>query len=238
MKNNKRIRTAAIATILMTTSAATSANDQGTLPGEFSANVTLTTNYMYRGVTQTNDGPAIQGGFDYAYGAFYVGTWASNLDFDDGSSSGIEIDYYAGWAPSVNGVDLDFGILYYTYPDSRDDLAEQDFLEFYAGAGTSIGEKIAVGFKVSYSPDFYLESGGAWYPEVSVGFAITDRLGADIHAGFQTFEDDLQDDYTDYNVGLTYSCDWADLDLRYYDTSDRIGGNSDDVVVFSISKSF
>ncbi len=212
--------------------------DEGEEAGSFSANVTLTTNYMYRGVTQTSDGPAIQGGFDYEHGPFYVGTWASSLDFDDGSGSGIEIDYYAGWAPSMNGVDLDFGVLYYTYPDSRDDLAEQDFLELYAGAGTSIGEKVSVSVKVSYSPDFYLESGGAWYPEISLGVAITDNLSADIHAGFQSFEDSLQDDYTDYNLGLTYSCDWADFDLRYFDTSDRIGGSADDVFVFSISRSF
>lgn len=210
---------------------------EGTIPGEFTANVAYTTNYMYRGVTQTSDGPAIQGGFDYSNGAFYAGTWASSLDFGDDSSSGIEIDYYAGFAPSVNGMDLDFGVLYYSYPDSSDDGAEQDFLEIYAAAGMT-ANKMTFAAKVSYSPDFYGETGVAWYPEANLGISLLENLSADVHYGNQMFEDDLVDDYQDWNIGLTYSTEWADLDIRYYDTQDRLGGIEDDQIVFSISRSF
>ena len=64
-------------------------------PHEFSANVALATDYMYRGGSQTNEQPAISGGFDYAHSSgVYAGVWASNVDFGD--SANIEIDYYGG----------------------------------------------------------------------------------------------------------------------------------------------
>lgn len=63
---------------------------------ELSANVALTTDYIFRGFSQTEEGPAIQGGFDVTYKMFYAGVWASNLDFggDDFNNdiANIEID--------------------------------------------------------------------------------------------------------------------------------------------------
>ena len=53
--------------------------------GEWSGNVAMTSDYTWRGVSQSNEDPAIQGGFDYANGLFYAGTWASNVDFGDDS---------------------------------------------------------------------------------------------------------------------------------------------------------
>jgi uncharacterized protein (TIGR02001 family) len=238
MKNTKHLVAILATTLSATATLPASAEQTPNLPGEFTANVALTTDYIYRGVTQTSEGPAIQGGFDYALDDFYAGVWASSLDFDDDSSSGIEIDYYAGFAPSLGRLNFDLGVLYYTYPDSRDEGAEQDFLEFYAGVETSPVEQLSFEFKVSYSPEFYGETGEAWYPELNIGVAITDRLGIDGHIGHQNFQDDLQDDYTDWSVGFTYSFEWADLDLRYVDTTDRIGGSEDDAVVFTISKAF
>ncbi|TNE57686.1 MAG: hypothetical protein EP340_07830 [Alphaproteobacteria bacterium] len=218
--------------------AATPALAEETIPGEFSANLSLTTNYLYRGVTQTSDGAAIQGGFDYSYDAFYAGVWASSLDFGDASSTGIEMDWYAGYAPTINGIDLDFGVLYYTYPDSIDDGAEQDFVELYAGLGGALTETFSLSGKISYSPDFYLETGDAWYYQLDAGLTLTEALSASAHYGYQTFDDSLLDEYADWNIGLTYSIDWVDLDFRYYDTQDRIGGSNDDVFVFAISRSF
>ncbi len=205
------------------------------IPGEFSANVAITTNYIYRGVTQTDDGPAIQGGFDYANGIFYAGTWASSVDFGDDTT--LEIDWYAGLASEFNGVGFDVGVLYYTYPDSPD-MPTQDFLELYAGASGTVAEVVDLSTKISYSPDFYLETGEAWYAEVGIGVPLGEFFGLDAHYGFSTFQETGTDDYSDWNIGLTASVEGFDLDLRYYDTTDRIGGSMDDAVVFSISRSF
>ena len=78
---------------------------------------------MFRGVSQTAEGPSIQGGFDATCGMFYAGVWASNLDWG-GSASGdvanIEIDWYAGIKPKTGRVTWDIGVIYYTYPNAVD----------------------------------------------------------------------------------------------------------------------
>ena len=97
------------------------------------ANVTVASNYIYRGLTQTNNKPAIQGGFDYAHeSGFYVGNWNSNISWisdsyggNGGSGTGavtapIEMDFYAGYKKEFlgEGFASDFGVLQYYYPVS------------------------------------------------------------------------------------------------------------------------
>ncbi len=74
---------------------------------EITGNVTLATDYIFRGVTQTDHGAAIQGGFDLEAGSFYASTWASNVEFGDGTN--MELDFIAGLTPSAGGFDFDFG---------------------------------------------------------------------------------------------------------------------------------
>jgi uncharacterized protein (TIGR02001 family) len=232
-----RTKTLLAATLLATSVLAAApafAHPEEGLAGDFTGNIALTTNYIYRGVSQSNDGPAVQGGFDYGVDLFYAGVWASSVEWDGTS---IETDFYAGFTPSAGQFDFDIGVLYYGYPDSPD-LPEQDFYEFYGGVSTAIAENIEVGVKVSFSPDFYGETGEAYYPEFNVGVTLTDNWSFSAHVGQQTFEDDMQDDYTDWNIGVTYSWDWFDVSLGYYDTTDRIGGDEDDAVVLTISRSF
>lgn len=203
--------------------------------GEWSGNVTLTSDYVFRGVTQTDGAPMVQGGFDWANDNFYVGTWASGVDFSDGTST--EIDLYAGWTPSVGQFDLDFGAIYYLYPDAPDE-PEQNFLEVYAGAGTTLGEFLDVGASVAYSPEFYLETGGAVYTQFSAGVPLGENFGVDASVGFQEFldDDDCPDcSYGDYSIGLTTSFEGFDFDFRFIDTFD-LDGNEESFVV-SVSRS-
>ena len=84
----------------------------------------LTTDYIFRGISQTDEGPAIQGGFELAYNILYLGVWGSNVDFGTSSTSfgnsrnlaNIEIDWYGGIKPVLKGVSFDIGVYYYTYP--------------------------------------------------------------------------------------------------------------------------
>ena len=110
-------------------------------PIEFSANVGYFSDYIYRGGSQTADGAAIQGGFDMSHeSGFYIGTWASNVDF--GNSANIEIDFYGGVGGDLpNGVSWDVGALYYWYPgvkDSDDSGGDFDFVDIYAGVGYTL----------------------------------------------------------------------------------------------------
>ena len=93
-----------------------------------SANVAFTSDYVWRGMTQS-DGPAIQGGFDFeAEGGFYAGIWGSNVNFNDGAGS--ELDYYAGYGFSMGDVGVDIGYIAFDYPENQTGL---DFEEIYLG---------------------------------------------------------------------------------------------------------
>ena len=137
--------------------------------GEWSGNVAITSDYVFRGISQTDGAPTVSGGFDWASDSFYVGTWASGVDFGDGTST--EIDVYAGFTPTVGVFDLDLGAIYYIYPDAPDE-PEQNFVELYAGASTTVGEFLDLGASVAYSPEFYYETGQAFYYAASAGVPL------------------------------------------------------------------
>jgi uncharacterized protein (TIGR02001 family) len=100
---------------------------------EFESNVAIANDYVWRGMTQTAEEPAISGGFDIAgESGLYFGTWASNVEFGDGAA--LELDWYAGYANELeNGLSYDIGYLAFTYP-GEDSL---DFEEIYFGLGYS-----------------------------------------------------------------------------------------------------
>ncbi len=141
-----------------------------------SANVSFASDYIWRGMTQS-DGPAIQGGFDYASdGGFYAGIWGSNVNFNDGAGS--ELDYYFGYGFDMGGVGIDIGYLAYDYPGNDSDL---DFEEIYVGLSMGdLGLLYASG--VDGAPD---------YMEVSYGFG-------DVGISYGQY-----DDYGN-NLGISY----------------------------------
>jgi len=97
-----------------------------------SANVSFTSDYIWRGMTQT-DGPAIQGGFDYAAeSGFYAGIWGSNVNFNDGTGS--ELDYYFGYGFEAGSIGVDLGYVAFDYPDNT---TGADFEEIVIGLSYS-----------------------------------------------------------------------------------------------------
>ena len=96
---------------------------------ELFANINLTSNYIWRGVTQTSDQAAIQGGIDYQHkNGIYAGTWVSNVDFGGPQANGYEQDWYVGYGFKTDPVTWDVGYILYTYPT----LDDQNFGELYA----------------------------------------------------------------------------------------------------------
>ena len=120
----------------------------------FSANVAIVSNYVFRGISQTDKGPAIQGGFDYTYNplSLYVGTWGSNVSSDGYNGASMELDIYAGWRPSFDNLTLDIGALGYLYPGN--DGGDINTVEYKAGLSYDFG-MVAPGFTVFYSDDWY-----------------------------------------------------------------------------------
>ncbi|ACT58337.1 TorF family putative porin [Hirschia baltica] len=192
---------------------------------ELSGNVALTTDYHWRGVSQSNQDLALQGGFDLATDAgFYAGTWASTIDFLDDTDSNLEVDFYAGYGGEFGeGFGFDVGAIYYAYPDSDD--GDLDFYEVYAGLSKSMGVADISGM-LSYDPD-----NETLYANADLGVAFSDSFGASVGVGSYL---DGFDEYTNYNIGGTYSVSGFDLDLRWYDND---ADGAEDNIVFTIGRS-
>ncbi|WP_286263372.1 TorF family putative porin [Thalassotalea atypica] len=170
-----------------------------------SANVGLSSNYLWRNVSQSDDGAAISGGIDYASeSGFYAGTWASNIDFGDDAS--YELDLYFGFGGDIGdtGFGYDVGYIYYAYPDSAesDSDNEYNFGEIYGGLSYSY-------FSISANYGIHNDDGAKWndsalYISGDAAFEVADGLELAFHVGNYSFDDDYDDgDYTDYGVSLS-----------------------------------
>jgi len=173
----------------------------------FSGNVSLTSNYLYRGVSQTNDKAAIQGGFDYAHpSGFYAGAWGSSISWlvDGGyyNSSSLELDTYAGFKGGfAEDFTFDVGFLRYNYPG--------EYLPPQIAANTNeiygaIGWKwLTAKYSRSMTNLFGVDnSSGSGYIDLSGSYTLEGpgvTLGA--HDGKQIIANTTPSgDYTDYNV--------------------------------------
>ena len=238
----KKALPAAIAVSLLAGVAATTVQ-----ANEISANVALVSDYRFRGISQSNEDPALQGGFDYAFdNGIYLGTWGSTVDFDsdgDDFNGSLELDYYAGWAMDIGeNSAIDVGYMYYDYPG--DEGKEGDYQELY---GSFSWHGLTLG--LHYSDDYYGESDTFFYYYADYSFGFGDAFSLDLHVGYNDLEEDGgflssdEDAYTDYSVGLTWSVVGVDLGAAYVGTTldeEDVGGTdwAEDTVVVSISKSF
>ena len=225
----------------------------------FSGNVAITSDYVWRGISQTDRNWAIQGGLDYAAPVgLYVGTWASNVSF----GGGIEMDFYGGFANELEmGLSYDVGANYYAYPKAHDGETELNFYEVYLKLGYALpamgSVEPSVGVGYSYSPDFFGEDGSSHYLNGSLsltlpaGFSLSGEVGYLDVEGDETTGDggglDGDDgfDYVHYRVGAGYSFKGLDFDLSYHamnekDFAEDYSGFSkagDGKVVFTVSRS-
>ena len=191
-----------------------------------SGNVAIGTDYVWRGITQSNEDMAISGGFDLEAGNFYAGTWASNVDFEDSSDTNIELDFYGGFTGDLSEtVSWDVGMIYYTYPDA-DDL-DYDFLEIYGGLSTELEGGLGLSGYLYWDPD-----NENIYVEAAAGYSFTDTVGVDASVGNYSF--DGGGDYTAFSLGLGVATPVGlDLDFRFW-SADASG--VDDSFVFTVSK--
>ncbi len=199
----------------------------GVAHAEITANLQATTDYVFRGVSLNDNGPAFQGGIDWSNDHFYLGTWGSTV------VDGIEVDVYAGWTPTTGPVSWDLGVITYNYPGAHDDPdAEFDYYELKAAASMDVMEHVNVGAALYYSPDNYGGTGEATYWEINGTYTLNDALNFTAAFGNQEIEDPdgpgpitSSDSYNTWNIGATYSWYGFDLDLRYHDTDIEAGSD-------------
>jgi uncharacterized protein (TIGR02001 family) len=207
---------------------------------EVTSSWTLTNDYDFRGASQSAKDPAIQGSIDYsAANGWYIGAWASNVDFGEDDVD-VEVDLYTGFSGETEGgLGWDVGFVYYAYPDDSD----FNYMEIFAGISKDWFDT-----KLWFSNDlggdttpgntegFYLEANGT--------FPLPQNFSLLAHVGY-SFGDyfDDSDEVLDYSLGVGYTAGNFDLALKYVDTdTDAVTRgdvfNNEGRVVFTISTTF
>jgi len=191
---------------------------------ELTANVGVTTNYVFRGVTQTDDNIAIQGGIDFTNefehdGSLYVGAWASNVDFPIDQADGFEVDLYVGYNFKLNeDVKFDVGYIAYEYTDS----IIRDQSEIFFGAGFK-------DFSVTYY-DGDIDGGSDYsYIDLKYSFALPKEYNVHLHYG-NLDSDAANRDAEDVSIGVSKMLIGIDFSLTA--TSIDRDNDSDDEEVF------
>ena len=169
------------------------------------ANVALTSKYKYRGQDQSDATseivPAIQGGFDYTLGGFYLGNWNSSICF----AHGTEMDFYGGYRATAGAFGWDVGLLQYYYPGSG--VSNLNTTELY-GAMTWTMFTGKYSYTVSDKYFGFEEARGTGYLDLAVNFPLMDKLTLNAHVGYTAFPGDAEslgaENYTDYKIGATW----------------------------------
>jgi uncharacterized protein (TIGR02001 family) len=214
---------------------------KSSFPGSFSGSLLLTNDYVFRGISQSDDVPAIQGSIDWAHdvGA-HLGIWASNVKFTDAS---IEIDYTAGFGRSIDKFSWDLSAIYYQYPGAAGSL-NYDFWEIAPSVGYDFGI-LSASLGANYSPEYFGDSGDATYLSAGIEIPLGKSFALAANVGHQWIDKNANfgtDDYLDWGIslsaefeGFTFSVGYTDTDLS---DAQCAGGDSCGILLFSISRSF
>lgn len=254
INKSKLLALAAAGTVAWAVSA-TAADDKGLdlgIPGEFSATLTGTSNYVFRGITQSDNDVAIQGSFGYSVGLtksvnLDLSVWASSIDFNDGDQATVEVDYTGGFSGSIGNFSWAAVAIYYSYPSAAGRL-NYDYVEGGLSGGYDFG-LASVTAAVNYSPDYFASTGAAWYKSVDVSIPI--KLPASptigLHIGHQDIANNAgfgTPDYVDWSVGLGVKVEGFDIEVKYTDTDLRkaecFGGTKfcSSMAIVTVSRSF
>ncbi|MDP1736023.1 MAG: TorF family putative porin [Caulobacter sp.] len=198
-----------------------------------SFNVGVASDYVFRGISQTDENVQVFGGVDLTQDIFYAGAWVSNVDFGDGTDA--EFDLYAGFKPTLGAVTLDFGAIYYGYINepSGADWAQW---EIKAAASVPAGP-FTLGAAAYYSPDYTgVGSDESLYLEANAAISPADKWTISAAIGNQEVDfGGTSFDYTTYNIGIGYAfTEKVSADLRFHDSDAGCGSICDERVAVSL----
>ena len=194
------------------------------------ANIGATSNYLWRGVTQSSNDPSISGGIDYSNeSGFYAGTWIGSIDW--GQGGGTENDYYLGYGGESGEFGYDVGYIYYAYPASG--YEDSDFGEIYFnGSYKSFGFGVAYTVNSDAADGAPFDTGDIFY-SVSYGFDLPEEYSVGLTYG-----------YYDFDVGSDYDYGYFQVDIAKGDftfsisKADEESGDDDTKFVVSWGTSF
>jgi len=209
---------------------------------EWSITGTGTSDYVFRGLSLSNEDPVFQASVDVTYGIFYAGIWGSMVD--GAGYEPVELDLYAGIKPEWNDVTFDFGFVYYVYPWAS--APHSEYIELKAGAEFSPVANLTLTPVFWYVPDqdnsdaVYAIEGSAAYELPAVGIftpTVSGLVGYTEADSDGTFFGNLEptDSYTYWNAGIALAVEKFTFDFRYWDTNIRGDGLADERFVFTTS---
>jgi uncharacterized protein (TIGR02001 family) len=207
-------------------------------PYTITGNFGIYSQYVFRGLTQTDRKPAFQGGFDLAHSSgFYAGTWGSNISWlhdagvvDHGAS--LEWDFYGGYKYAINDdLGLDAGVLYYWYPGTYSEgVTRPNTTELYLGGSW---QWVSLKYSHAVSNTFGIpDSRNSFYIDLSANYPINEVLTLNAHVGRQEYKGNTNGasngdtlDYTDWKLGVTYAMagGW-NIGAYYTDTNAKDSG--------------
>jgi uncharacterized protein (TIGR02001 family) len=227
----------------------------GTTQAGVTSTWTAVSDYDFRGISQSAQDPALQASVDYAHDSgWYIGAWASNIDFGVDESTGIddpkiELDLYTGFTKTLeSGFSYDVGGVFYGYPEED----TFNYYELYAGIGMTAKNGVSIKGKLFYSPDF----GGdatpgdteAEYLQADLAVPLPQDFSLSLHVGYSwgDYWDGFLTDsnYFDYSVGVSKAFGKFNVGVKYIDGSDLAdtpGSNlfsTDSKVVVSVATTF
>jgi uncharacterized protein (TIGR02001 family) len=222
---------------------------------EVTGNLGLTSDYRFRGVSQSQNAPAVQGGIDYAHSSgFYVGNWNSSVSssvYTNGA--GIESDLYAGWKKDIyKGLTLDVGSYNYLYPRATTTANTGSNFDTYEGfVGLGYGP-VSAKYSRTLGNGYFgtANARGTEYYEANVAYPIAgSKISLLAHAGHTNVANSSSLDYSDYNFGVGYDLQGWAIAAKYYTNGDKTSTfNSANTVngqklyknaaVLSVAKSF
>ena len=190
---------------------------------EKSINIGITSDYLWRGVTQSDNKFSLSAGGDYNDNSgFYVGVWAASVDFDDNTN--FEYDFYTGFQKEINNINFDIGYIRYGY-QGEDNL---DFSEVYIKANY---KDLTFAISTLVDSDTGGDFSDSTYIEVNYDYSLTNQITMSVHGGYYDFKD--SENYQDFNLSFGYE----DFSLMI----STLTGNDnleDTVIALSYAKAF
>jgi uncharacterized protein (TIGR02001 family) len=197
-----------------------------------SSNIALTSNYIWRGVSQSNDSSALSGGFDAAHtSGLSAGVWASSVT----AANGLEVDLYANYGFKVAGIDASVGYIAYVYQgDSSANFSEVNVSATYAGVTAKVSKEIANGNLGTGFSDF------GYYYELGYTYSIPAVKGLDLGLHYGWADKGTSDKDEDYSVALSYPVAGFVATVSYSNTPGSYVNYSpaDSTTALTLKKSF
>lgn len=239
---NKKFLALAVGAALASPLVAVAA-DAPASPHTFTGNVTLASEYLYRGIAQTRGKPALQGGFDYAHSSgLYAGIWGSNIswigDATAGASASLEVDIYGGYKGAItDDLGFDVGVLTYNYPGSGKPSgnAKPDTTEIYGALSwkwLTVKYSRSTGSLFGWTQPDGDKTKGSGYLELNAAYDMGDGWGISGHVGHQKVKGFSNASYSDYKVGVTKDLGFGTVGLAYSDTNAKANCAAGDAYCF------